>query len=163
MWTISATVRWANRAGVPVVLNPSPLREGFPWGKCSLDTLIVNAGEAESIFRMRAETISDRAPAWRKALANYKIERLIVTRGAKPTLCLSGTSWDEVCGLKVKPVDTVGAGDAFAGAFVVHHAAGLDLLSSIRLANCAGALTTLKRGAQEAIPGRAATQRALRK
>ena len=34
MATVIEAVRLANRAQVPVVLNPSPLRDGFPWGKC---------------------------------------------------------------------------------------------------------------------------------
>src|SRR5437870_4340835 len=50
MGTVVEAIRIANRAGVPVVLNPSPLRDGFPWGKCRLDTVIVNAGEAQAIF-----------------------------------------------------------------------------------------------------------------
>lgn len=161
--TITAAVQWANRAGVPVVLNPSPLREGFPWGKCALNTLIVNAGEARSVFSLAPEKMSSGPRNWRKALSDYKIERLIVTRGANPTFCLTASDYLEVPSLRVSPVDTVGAGDAFAGAFVAYHAAGLDVLSAIRLANCAGALATLKRGAQEAIPDRAATRRALRK
>ena len=64
--------------------------------------------------------------------------------------------------MRVTAVDTVGAGDAFAGAFTARRAEGLDLISAIQLANCAGALTTLKPGAQEAIPSRAATERAAR-
>ena len=50
MPTVIEAVRVANRAQVPVVLNPSPLRDGFPWSKCGLDTLIANAGEAQTIF-----------------------------------------------------------------------------------------------------------------
>jgi ribokinase len=162
MTTNKAVVLLANRLGVPVVLNPSPLREGFPWGKCKLDTLIVNAGEAQSIFGLPSEDFSGRRGAWSNALAACKVGCLIVTRGAQSTVCLSATDYLEVPSLRVQPVDTVGAGDAFAGTFVARRIEGLDLLSSIRLANCSGALTTLKPGAQEAIPARSATERAVR-
>jgi ribokinase len=47
---------------------------------------------------------------------------------------------------KVTPVDTVGAGDTFAGAFAVS--------GDISFANAAGALATLKAGAQPSIPTR---------
>ena len=161
MTTTKAVVLVANRLGVPVVLNPSPLREGFPWGKCTLDTLIVNAGEAQTIFGLPSEDFTGRRGAWTNALADCKVGRLIVTRGAQPTVCLTAADYLEVPTLKVQPVDTVGAGDAFAGTFVARRAEGLDLLSAIRLANCSGALTTLKPGAQEAIPSRSATERAL--
>jgi ribokinase len=163
MATTIAVVRWANHARIPVVLNPSPLREGFCWGKCSLDTLIVNSGEAKTIFGMAPEALIKRVPTWRRALADYGIDHLVVTRGARPTLCLSATEFLQVTTLKVNPVDTVGAGDAFAGAFVAHRVQGLGLLPALRLANCAGALTTLKPGAQEAIPDLAETQRAARR
>ena len=58
-------------------------------------------------------------------------------------------------------VDRVGAGDAFAGTYVGRRAEGVDVVTAIRCANCAGALATLKPGAQEAIPERAETERAL--
>lgn len=49
---------------------------------------------------------------------------------------------------KVTPVDTVGAGDTFAGAFAA--------FSDIAFANAAGTLATLKAGAQLSIPTREA-------
>jgi len=152
-------IRIANRARVPVVLNPSPLREGFPWGKCILDTVIVNSGEAKVIFGQS----SRRTAALRNQLARWRIENLLITRGAKPTICVSGAGRLEIPALTVKPVDTVGAGDAFAGTYVARRAEGVDVVTAIRYANCAGALATLKPGAQEAIPSRAATESALRK
>jgi ribokinase len=162
MTTVIEAVRVANRAKVPVVLNPSPLHAGFPWGKCDLDTLVVNAGEAEAIFGLRVDKLSNGLAGWQRALARRCIQRLIITRGAKPTLCVSAAGYLKVPTLKVRPVDTVGAGDAFAGAFAARRAEGNDLISAIRYANCAGALATLKAGAQEAIPTRVRTERAFR-
>jgi ribokinase len=162
MRTVLSAVRLANRAKAKVVLNPSPLRKDFPWGRCRIDSLIANAGEAQAIFGLAPESLVSKQTRWRKALADHNIGQLIITRGAQSTLCLTGSEYLEVPTLRVKPVDTVGAGDAFAGAFAARQAEGLDLASCIRLANCAGALTTRKQGAQEAIPDRAATERAAR-
>jgi ribokinase len=162
MTTVIEAVRVANRAKVPVVLNPSPLREGFPWGKCELDTLIANAGEAEAIFGLRVDNLPNGLARWQRALARRCIQHVIITRSAKPTLCVSAAGYLKVPVLKVRPVDTVGAGDAFAGAFAARRGEGNDLISAIRYANCAGALATLKAGAQEAIPTRARTQKAFR-
>jgi ribokinase len=163
MPAVIETVRIANRAGVPVVLNPSPLRDSFPWGKCRLDTLVVNAGEAQTIFGLRADDLPAGLVKWQRALAQREIERLIITQGARPTVCISAAGFLKVATLAVTPVDTVGAGDAFAGAFAARRAGGADLLSAIRYANCAGALATLKPGAQESIPDKALTERALRR
>ncbi len=161
MATTVAAIFRANRAGVPVVLNPSPFQPGFPWGRCRVDTLIVNAGEAKAIFGVSFGH-NCRLEEVRRALDKRKIAKLIVTQGAKPTLCFREDECVEVPTLPVRPVDTVGAGDAFAGTFTAKQAEGLDFISAVRLANCAGALTTLKSGAQEAIPTRAATERAVR-
>ena len=161
MATVVEAVRIANQSKVPVVLNPSPLRDGFPWGKCGLDTLMVNAGEAEVIFGLPLTSLPLALPKWQRALSKWRIERLIITRGAKPTLCVSAAGYLKVPTLKVRPVDTVGAGDAFAGSFAARLTGGGDIVNTIRHANCAGALATLKAGAQEAIPNRARTQKAL--
>jgi len=57
----------------------------------------------------------------------------------------------------------VGAGDAFAGTYAARLAEDIEVMTAIRHANCAGALATLKPGAQEALPSRTATERALRR
>jgi ribokinase len=149
----------ARRAGVPVVLNPSPLRERFPWGKCALDTVIANAGEAQAIFGLSLRQIA----RWQHQLAKWHIERLIITRGAQPTICISANCRHQIPTFPVQPVDSVGAGDAFAGTYVARRAEGLDALTAIRYANCAGALATLKSGAQESIPSRAATEKTFKR
>jgi len=163
MITVAEAVRIANRAGVPVVLNPSPLRDGFPWGQGGLDTLIANAGEAEAIFGLRLDQLPAGLARWQRALVRRRLERLIVTRGAKPTLCVSAAGYLKVPTLTVRPVDTVGAGDAFAGAFAARRTGCADIRSAIGYGNCAGALATLKAGAQEGIPSRAATEKALKR
>ena len=161
MPTVIEAVRIANKASIPVALNPSPLRDGFPWGKWELDTLIANAGEAQAIFGLPVERLPKTLARWQKTLVRRRISRLIITRGAQSTLCLSAADYLEIPTLKVKPVDTVGAGDAFAGAFAAHRAGGSEVLDAIRYANCAGAMATLKAGAQEAIPNRKLTERSL--
>jgi sugar/nucleoside kinase (ribokinase family) len=39
----------------------------------------------------------------------------------------------------------------------------VDILSAIRYANCAGALATLKPGAQESMPGKVLTEKAVKR
>ncbi len=160
--TVVETIRLANHRNVPVVLNPSPLHKDFPWSKCRIETVIANAGEAEIIFGLETRQWPKRVAAWRNKLKQLGVGELIITRGSKPTLCLNARACFEIPTLRVKPLDTVGAGDAFAGTFAARRAEGADLLTAVRLANCAGALATLKRGAQESIPSRTATERAER-
>ena len=83
------------------------------------------------------------------------IDSVVLTRGAKPTLFLTADGgFIEVATLPVEPVDTVGAGDAFAGVFCAFMAGGAEPARALAAGNCAGALTTLKAGAQESVPNR---------
>jgi ribokinase len=49
-------------------------------------------------------------------------------------------------------VDTVGAGDAFVGAFAAGIAAGKSSLEAATAGNAAGALAVTKNGAQTSLP-----------
>jgi ribokinase len=64
-----------------------------------------------------------------------------------------------VKGVDVQAIDTTGAGDAFCGALAVAIATGKDLREAVTYANYAGALTTTKIGAQDALPTREELQR----
>lgn len=153
---VSEAVRIANRAGIPVVLNASPIRDDLPWGKWKLDTVIVNESEALAIFGPQPRKVSDRY------LAKKGIETLIITRGARSTIVASRLERLEIPTAEIQPVDTVGAGDAFTGTYVSRRAEGSSVASAVCQANCAGALATLKFGAQESIPTRRETERVLR-
>jgi ribokinase len=146
-------VRIANRAGIPVVLNASPIRDDLPWEKWQLDTVIINESEAQALFGPKPWKISDRF------LAKKGVETLIITRGAKSTIVVSRFARLEIPTAKIQPVDTVGAGDAFTGTYVSRRAEGSSVASAVCHANCAGALATLKFGAQESIPTRRDTEK----
>jgi ribokinase len=161
MPSVIQAIRLANRAKVPVVLNPSPFREDFPWGEYPIDTLITNAVETETIFGLKPTGLPADLSKWQSALRRRHIARLLITRGAQPTLFISESEFEAVPTLRVKPVDTVGAGDAFTGTFAACMAGHTDVVTAIRYANCAGALATLKPGAQDAIPRRSAVARAV--
>ncbi|MES2735708.1 MAG: ribokinase [Verrucomicrobiota bacterium] len=159
--TVVESIKLANGRDVPVVLNPSPIHSEFPWGDVSITVLIVNGGEAQQIFGEDVEEMTEKVDEWKAWLVQKKIRTLIVTRGEKSTLVLTETGLKKVATHKVKAVDTVGAGDTFAGAFTTHLAEGAPLLECVRWANTAGALATLKVGAQEGIPHRGDVQSAL--
>ncbi len=155
---IIEAIKIANAAGVAVVVNPSPFRNGFPWEQLRTACVIVNESEAKQLTGLNPATMRKQKRKWCDALTRRQISRLIVTRGDKPTWSLDNQGCLlEVPTLAVEPIDTVGAGDAFAGAFAAGMARGERIAEVIAHANCAGALATLKPGAQEAIPNRRQT------
>jgi ribokinase len=155
--------RLAQRAGVPFILNPSPWRAGFPWGRCAISTLVMNEAEAAHFVGREAGQFERHLPALRARMRRGQVAQCVITRGARPTLCVTMDAAFTVPTLAVRPVDTVGAGDAFAGTLAVRLAEHASLRAAVRLANCAGALATLAMGAQSALPTRAATERAARR
>ncbi|MFZ4777553.1 MAG: ribokinase [Terrimicrobiaceae bacterium] len=148
-------IRIANGAGVPVILNPSPLRKEFPWGTVILATLIINETEAAELFRFPPASLIDQYESLREQLPALGASQVVITRGGDSTICVSMEKAFEIPTLAVDPVDTVGAGDTFAGVLAVRLAEGEPLHHAALIANCAGALATLQTGAQEAIPKRA--------
>ncbi len=147
----------ANNAGVPVYFNPSPWREDFPWGREALDTVIVNETEAKHLLGL--PNLSETSPltAGRAQLDRLRISCLVITRGAASTLaCTLAETW-EIPAHRVTSVDTVGAGDTFAGTYVARRLAGYSIPAALRSANVAAALSTLLSGAQEAMPTGMAT------
>lgn len=157
---VTEALRIAAQHHVPVVLNPSPIHPDFPWGKYPIHSLIVNEGEAASIFGKRA---LDNSTSLRKAMEKYAINRIIITRGSAATQAILQSGAElEIPTLRIKPIDTVGAGDSFAGAYAYCLANKQELPHCLRYANIAGALATLKPGAQEAIPNGAQIKARLR-
>jgi len=150
---VVCALQHASSLGKVTMLNPSPLSAEFPWGQVMVDFLIVNEREAASLLGYFVESTAE-APQIRSQMADMGVNTLIITRGPEPTFAISAHQALKVPPPTVHVVDTVGAGDAFAGAFAVHWAQTGNLLQSVRLANIAGALATTRSGAQDAIPTR---------
>jgi ribokinase len=158
---VAAALRMAKPMGTATCLNPSPWREGFAWGTCELDFVIVNEHEARKLLGRVVTNLGD--IGWiRPALSEKAIHTLIVTRGHRSTLAFAdkGPSY-EIPILHVEAVDTVGAGDCFTGTFAARWAECRQLEPALRAASVAGALATLKPGAQEATPTTAEVDAAL--
>lgn len=69
-----------------------------------------------------------------------------ITRGPKGTLVYDGAALTEVPGNQVKAVDTVGAGDMFAGAFLYSITHGFSYEDAAKLANLAASRVVTKYG-----------------
>lgn len=158
---VAAGLKLAKPMGTATCLNPSPWREGFPWGSVELDFVIVNEHEAAQLLGKPVRSLGD--IGWiRQKTSEMAINTLIVTRGADSTLAFSNRGPSlEVPTMPATPVDTTGAGDCFAGVFVARWAEFRALELPLRAASVAGTLATLKPGAQDAIPDRDAVDEAL--
>jgi ribokinase len=101
------------------------------------DVLVVNQGEAEALGFPDA-----------RSGANALRATVVVTRGAQGAECSDGAQTWTVGAPVVDAVDTVGAGDAFLGAFVAAVVDGDDLATALRYAVAAGSLAVQQPGAR---------------
>jgi ribokinase len=107
------------------------------------------------LFMSRAGAMAAR----RRLGAEPRGRRLTVTTlGAEGAAAVGNGSSVTVPGWPVAPVDTTGAGDAFAAAFLHARYGGADLPAALAFANAAAALSTLQVGAQAGLPSEAEVQ-----
>lgn len=77
-----------------------------------------------------------------------------VTLGADGYLWLEGRAVRHSAGLRVRAVDTLGAGDVFHGAYALALAEGRGVADAARFANVAAGLKCTRPGGRAGIPGR---------
>lgn len=97
-----------------------------------VDLLFSNEDEALEISDSR--DVDDAISALR-----LLARRFVITRGPRPALVHDGERTVEVPAQQVEPLDTTGAGDIFAGAFLYGLGEGWDAVESAQLANTAAA------------------------
>jgi ribokinase len=146
----------ARAAGVCVIVNPSPFIPEAVRALKGADVWIVNASE----FNGLRETAGTRGDAGEGAvLEGLGGTTLVITHGGGPTVLITASGKTSLLPPRVTPIDTVGAGDTFAGAFAVFQTEARPLEECVRLANIAGAIATLQPGAQASIPDRPLIER----
>lgn len=137
----------ARERGVRTVLNPSPIRTGFATLWPFVDVLIINREEA-GIFAPGSSP--DEAV---RRLVGEGIGTAVLTLGRDGAIAFDRGHFYAVETEQVAAVDTTGAGDTFAGAFVAaFFGRALDLESSLRLAAQAAAITVTRPGTRGSFP-----------
>ena len=150
---ILAAQAQARAAGSLIALNAAPAG-GFDPRLCdTLDLLIANEHEIADIALALGLSVSEPVAAGLAVSAARQIDVLVTLGPDGVAVCRAGTV-TRVESLKITPVDTTAAGDAFCGALAAELARGADLVEATRYGAAAGALACLKPGAQPSLPRR---------
>ncbi len=148
----AALVNRARKAGARSVMNFAPaeatLTEEFLR---DLDIMIVNEHEAELLGKQHNIDAADKF-SFVSTLYNKFNLTTIVTLGPDGAVCCGADGLMTVTPLRIDPVDTIGAGDAFVGYLCASLDKGLPMSDALRHAAVAGSLACTKMGAQVAIP-----------
>jgi ribokinase len=149
--TVKYAVKTAKKHNVQVILNPAPARELDKEILADVDILTPNESELEFLTagKVSAEYSIERAA---NMLVRDGVKNVVVTLGNKGSLIVNEDQSRMIPTQEVRVVDTTAASDAFNGALAFVLASGKDLENAVRFANCVGALTTTKLGAQLSLP-----------
>lgn len=149
--SVKAALNAAKAKGVRTVLNIAPLIAETTELAALADIVIANETEFERLVGRDNLAASDREQILIE-MHGKTGQILIVTLGADGVIAAEGGALHRTKGLKIEPVDTVGAGDTFCGYLAASLDAGLDFDEALRRAAVAGSLACLKAGAQPSIP-----------
>lgn len=151
MVAVETALTAAKAKGVTTIINIAPLTpEAARLGRMA-DIVIANETEFERLAGQDNMTAMEREAALR-ALHTASGQTIIVTLGADGVMAMRDGVFHRATGLKIEPVDTVGAGDTFCGYLAASLDQGLDFAAALRCAAVAGSLACTRAGAQPAIP-----------
>jgi 2-dehydro-3-deoxygluconokinase len=114
----------------------------------AVHTLLTGAGEAALL------TGEDDPRRAARALRDLGPTQVVVRLGAEGALGLGPNGFAQRPAIEVKPVDVVGAGDAFTAGYLSGQLRGHSIEQSLRIGNVAGGLATTVQGDCEGIPTR---------
>jgi ribokinase len=157
--TLSYTLDFCARSGVPAMLDPAPAA-ALPdavWSQVAWFT----PNETEAAFYVGDGVgVEDSA----NRLLAKGLRGVVLKRGGDGAyVAVAGGQAEWVKPFKVDAIDTVAAGDCFNGGFAVALLEGNDPWAAARFANAAAAICVTRKGAAASMPARAEVEEFLRK
>lgn len=150
--TVMALAGKAKEAGKIMILDPAPARRDLPDELFPLiDILKPNETELQILSGMPVDTDTHIVQA-AKTLIQRGVKTVVVTIGERGAMIVDNAQARFVPALRVDPVDTTAAGDAFTAAMVCGLADGKDMETAVRFASKVSSIVVTRRGAQMSIP-----------
>jgi ribokinase len=147
--TAYAAIRFGRKNGVRTVLNPAPARRNLDMEVVTQASFLMpNETELAILTDMPVQS-EDEILAAAQSLVRQGVETVIVTLGARGSLLATRAGVRAIAPVKVRAVDTTGAGDAFIGSFARYLAGGLSLDEALAEATRYSALSVTRHGAQK--------------
>ena len=150
---VFAAKELAKKYGKPFILNPAPYidvpRELFD----GVDYVTPNETEAEQFTGVRVDTVEDCRRAAQKFF-ELGVKNVIITLGVRGAYFCDGQTELTVPAVKVKAVETTGAGDAFNGGLATAIAEGMPIETALKFATCTSAISVTRLGSSPSMPYR---------
>ncbi|MBS1705413.1 MAG: ribokinase [Armatimonadetes bacterium] len=133
------------------ILNPAPSQPLPDEILAQCEVITPNESELKALTGI-SPTDASTCEQGSRILLDRGVSNVVVTLGDRGSYWTSASSGRHFPPIAVQAVDTTAAGDAFNGALAWFLATGREMANAIQLANCVGALSTTKPGAQESMP-----------
>jgi ribokinase len=147
--TVYAALAFGKKHGVKTLLNPAPAVADLDPRRIRDATFLApNETELAILSGLPAESEAEIETAARSLLAKG-VETIIVTMGSRGAMLATADAVRRIAPVRVTPVDTTGAGDAFVGSFARFYAGGDALDAALNKATRYAADSITKRGAQK--------------
>lgn len=142
----------SKKRGARTVMNFAPATSQLTDNALHhLDYIILNEHEANAVAQQQGMNSDDKQEFAQNLHKKFNLTT-IVTLGPDGSICAGDEGVTKVSALKIKAVDTVGAGDAFVGYLTASLDQGLSLPDALKYAAVAGSLACTRVGAQTAVP-----------
>ena len=148
---ILEALKTAKEQGIKTVLDPAPATYVTDELLEYADLVLPNEQETKDITGI--EVIDDVSAQAAVAIFQKKgVQQGVLKLGGKGAYVFDQDKLTFITGINVPAVDTVGAGDCFAGAFASAYVDGLSIVEAAKYANIVAALKVTKHGAQAGSP-----------
>ncbi len=150
---VFATKELAAKYNKPFILNPAPFIDIDKSVFNGVDYVTPNESEAEQFTGIAVNTPEDCRAAAQKFF-ELGVKNVVITLGVRGAYFTDGKNEILVPSLKVKAVETTGAGDAFNGGFATAIAEGRDPRTALEFATCTAAISVTRLGSSPSMPYR---------
>lgn len=151
--SVLAAMKKAKEKGMYVILDPAPAAAYDPAVLEYADVITPNQDETQQITGIKPVDY-DTALAAALKIQDLGVSSSIIKMGAGGNLVYQDGAVEYIPSHQVQAVNTVGAGDTFAGALAAVYCDTWDLVKAVRYGNMAAAIKVSRSGGQDAIPTR---------
>jgi ribokinase len=161
--TVEYLAEFADKNGIPLMLDPAPARE-LPASLLQHVSWIT-PNESETLTLLRSsekELAEDQVQRAAEELLSRGVRNVVLKLGGRGCLVAYGGKMEFVPAYKVAAVDTTAAGDAFNGAFAVGLMRGQSQREAAAFACAVAGISVTRHGAQPSMPTAAEVEHFLR-
>ncbi|MFD2706043.1 ribokinase [Salibacterium lacus] len=151
--TVIRSMQLAKEKNIYTILDPAPA-EGITV-KALEYADIITPNRQETYHMLGIDVVDvDTAIQAGRTFENMGVKNSILKMADQGAVVYQSGKWCHIPAISVEPLDSVGAGDAFAGTLACCIEEGIDLVRAARFASVVGALKVTKAGAQVGIPSK---------